>query len=158
MNVRAAKMNAVGVRRFPLYAKDSEDRGRHPEVLAALGGEPRRMDTSTPRPSFETPRERAAPQDDGRGAQFPAVAFRDQSSREIAMFRKNMFRKNSWISRAAIAAACMLLPAASAFASQGPGGGMGTAGNFTQAAMAVLVYGASALIVGAGLIGALRRR
>jgi hypothetical protein len=73
------------------------------------------------------------------------------------MFRKNMFRKNSWISRAAIAA-CALLPAASAFASQGPGGGMGTAGNFTQVAMAILVYGASVLIVGAGLIGALRRR
>jgi hypothetical protein len=35
---------------------------------------------------------------------------------------------------------------------------MGAAGNFTQVAMAVLVYGGSALIVGAGLIGALRRR
>jgi hypothetical protein len=63
------------------------------------------------------------------------------------------------MSRAAIADACavLLLPA-SAFASQGPGGGMGTASNFTQGAMAILVYGASALIVGAGLIGALRRR
>jgi hypothetical protein len=67
-----------------------------------------------------------------------------------------MSRKNASVLCAAIAAA-LLLPA-SAFASQGPGGGMGTAGNFTQAAMAVLVYGASALIVGAGLIGALRRR
>jgi hypothetical protein len=73
------------------------------------------------------------------------------------MFRTNKFRTNSWISRAAVAA-CALLPAAGAVASQGPGGGMGTAGNFTQVAMAVLVYGASALIVGAGLIGALRRR
>jgi hypothetical protein len=73
-------------------------------------------------------------------------------SREIIMSRKN-----SRISRA-IAAACALLPAASAFASQGPGGGMGTASNFTQMAMAILVYGASVLIVGAGLIGALRRR
>jgi hypothetical protein len=35
---------------------------------------------------------------------------------------------------------------------------MGTASNFTQIAMAILVYGASVLIVGAGLIGALRRR
>jgi hypothetical protein len=70
-----------------------------------------------------------------------------------------MPRKKSRISRAAIAAACaVLLPAASAFASQGPGGGMGTASNFAQAAMAILVYGASVLIVGAGLIGALRRR
>jgi hypothetical protein len=69
-----------------------------------------------------------------------------------------MARKNLRLSRAAIAAVCAVLPAASAFASQGPGGGMGTANNFTQIAMAVLVYGASMLIVGAGLIGALRRR
>jgi hypothetical protein len=55
-------------------------------------------------------------------------------------------------------AAALLLPAASAFASQGPGGGMGSASNFTQVTMAVLVYGVSALIIGAGLIGALRRR
>ncbi|MHB8267206.1 hypothetical protein [Bradyrhizobium sp.] len=68
-----------------------------------------------------------------------------------------MSRKNSSVLPAAIAAV-LLLPAASVFASQGPGGGMGTAGSFTQIAMAVLVYGASALIVGAGLIGALRRR
>jgi hypothetical protein len=69
-----------------------------------------------------------------------------------------MSRKNFGLSRTAIAAACAVLPAASAFASQGPGGGMGAASNFTQVAMAILVYGGSALIVGAGLIGALRRR
>jgi hypothetical protein len=86
-------------------------------------------------------------------APFWCVAFRNQSSREIFMSRKN-----SLVLRAAIAAACAVLPAASAFASQGPGGGMGTASNFTQSAMAILVYGASVLIVGAGLIGALRRR
>jgi hypothetical protein len=40
-----------------------------------------------------------------------------------------------------------------ALASQGPS----AAGTFTQVAMAVLVYGASALVVGAGLIGALRQ-
>jgi hypothetical protein len=68
-----------------------------------------------------------------------------------------MSRKTSQASRLAIAACAMLLPAGSALASQGPGGGMGTAGGLTQVAMAVLVYGASALIVGAGLIGALRR-
>ena len=34
---------------------------------------------------------------------------------------------------------------------------MGTAGHFLQLAMAVLVYGISALVVGAGLIGAIRR-
>jgi hypothetical protein len=44
-----------------------------------------------------------------------------------------------------------------AFASQGPGGGPGTASSFTQLAMAVIVYGTSALVVGAGLIGAARR-
>ena len=44
-----------------------------------------------------------------------------------------------------------------ALASQGPGAGMGTASPFTQLAMAVLVYGMSALVVGAGLVGALRR-
>ena len=35
---------------------------------------------------------------------------------------------------------------------------MGTAGSFTRLAMAIIVYGASALIVGTGLIGALRQR
>ena len=69
-----------------------------------------------------------------------------------------MSRRNSRTSRAAIAAACMLLPVASAVASQGPGGGMGTASTLTQVAMAILVYGGSALVVGAGLIGALLRR
>jgi hypothetical protein len=82
-------------------------------------------------------------------APLSSVAFRNQ--REIVMSRKN-----SSVLRAAIAAA-LLLPA-TALASQGPGGGMGTAGNFTQIAMAVLVYGTAALIVGAGLIGALRQR
>jgi hypothetical protein len=45
-----------------------------------------------------------------------------------------------------------------AFASQGPGGGQGSAGSLTQLAMAILVYGASALVIGTGLIGAMRRR
>jgi hypothetical protein len=35
---------------------------------------------------------------------------------------------------------------------------MGTASPLTQTAMAVLVYGMSAMIVGAGLIGAVLRR
>jgi hypothetical protein len=38
---------------------------RHPEVLAVLHGEPRRMATDARGPSFETPHKRAAPQDDG---------------------------------------------------------------------------------------------
>jgi hypothetical protein len=45
-----------------------------------------------------------------------------------------------------------------AFASQGPGGAPGTASSFTQLAMAIVVYGTSALVVGIGLIGAARRR
>jgi hypothetical protein len=43
-----------------------------------------------------------------------------------------------------------------ALASQGPGAGAGTAGHLTQTAMAIIVYGTSALIVCAGLIGAAR--
>jgi hypothetical protein len=68
-----------------------------------------------------------------------------------------MFRRTQ-ITRLAIGACAMLLPVGSALASQGPGGGMGTASSLTQVTMAVLVYGTAALIVGAGLIGALRRR
>jgi hypothetical protein len=65
----------------------------------------------------------------------------------------------SSISRAAIAAAVIVMETSdAAFASQGPGGGMGTAGHLTQVAMAILVYGASALVVAAGLIGAARRQ
>jgi hypothetical protein len=44
-----------------------------------------------------------------------------------------------------------------AFPSQGPGGGPGTASSFTQLAMAIIVYGTSALVVGEGLVGAVRR-
>jgi hypothetical protein len=45
-----------------------------------------------------------------------------------------------------------------ALASQGPGGGMGTASHATQFVMAIIVYGISAIVVGAGLIGAVRGR
>jgi hypothetical protein len=64
-------------------------------------------------------------------------------------------------SRAAIAAAVIVTEvswANAAFASQGPGGGTGTASHLTQVAMAILVYGASALVVTAGLIGAARKQ
>jgi hypothetical protein len=59
---------------------------------------------------------------------------------------------------AATSAVVSSLCATAAFASQGPGGGPGTASGFTQLAMAIIVYGTSALVVGAGLIGAARRR
>jgi len=45
-----------------------------------------------------------------------------------------------------------------ALASQGPGTGPGTASSLTQLAMAVIVYGTSALLVAVGLIGAARGR
>jgi len=50
-----------------------------------------------------------------------------------------------------------MLWASAGLASQGPGAGPGTASHFTQLTMAILVYGVSALVVGAGLIGAVRR-
>jgi hypothetical protein len=68
-------------------------------------------------------------------------------------------RTSHRLSRLASTAAstATVLWAGAAFASQGPGTGLGTASSFTQLAMAVIVYGTSALIVGAGLIGAVRR-
>ena len=54
-------------------------------------------------------------------------------------------------------AASVALGASSALASQGPGVEGGTASPLTQLVMAILVYGVSAAVVGAGLIGALRR-
>jgi hypothetical protein len=59
---------------------------------------------------------------------------------------------------ATISAVAGLSWANAAFASQGPGVSPGTAANFTQVMMAIIVYGTSALVVGAGLIGATRRR
>ena len=59
------------------------------------------------------------------------------------------------ISRLAITAS-LALGASSALAAQGPGVEAGSASPLTQSVMAILVYGASALVVGAGLIGALR--
>jgi hypothetical protein len=59
---------------------------------------------------------------------------------------------------ASAAMAASQLWAHATFASQGPGGGQGTASSFTQLAMAIFVYGASALVIGTGLIGAMRRR
>jgi hypothetical protein len=58
----------------------------------------------------------------------------------------------------AVVAAAGVLCASTALASQGPGAGPGTASSFTQLAMAILVYGASGLVIGAALIGAARQR
>jgi hypothetical protein len=70
-------------------------------------------------------------------------------------------RTSHRLSRFAFAATAMVVCLSwtgAAFASQGPGGGPGTASSFTQLVMAIIVYGTSALVVGAGLIGAARRR
>jgi len=68
-------------------------------------------------------------------------------------------RMNASISRAVLAAFVTIAIADStAFAAQGPGGGTGTASHFTQTVMAVLVYGVVAIVVCAGVIGAVRRR
>src|SRR3981189_767559 len=95
---------------------------------------------------------------------LPSVSSERFRSQEIVMAssrRMASSRKLPRISRAAFvtpfAAACLLW-ASAAFASQGPGGGPGTASSFTQLAMAIIVYGTSALLVGIGLIGAARRR
>jgi hypothetical protein len=65
-----------------------------------------------------------------------------------------------WRSRCAVAALLFQTLASShaALASQGPGGAPGTAGPVAQLVMAIIVYGGSALILAAGLIGSLRRR
>ena len=61
------------------------------------------------------------------------------------------------IAAGTLAATWIALASDSALASQGPGTSAGTASSLTQLAMAILVYGACALVVGAALIGALRR-
>ena len=60
----------------------------------------------------------------------------------------------------AVAAASLLflISAPIALASQGPGGGPGTASASTQLVMAIVIYGGAALLLAAGLIGALRRK
>jgi len=69
-------------------------------------------------------------------------------------------RKWDWKSPFALSLmpAAAVLCANAALASQGPGTGPGTASPLTQLIMAIIVYGTSALLVGAGLIGAARRR
>ena len=56
------------------------------------------------------------------------------------------------------AVATVAISGSTAWASQGPGGGAGTASHFTQTTMAVLVYGVAAVVVCVGLIGAARKR
>jgi hypothetical protein len=77
---------------------------------------------------------------------------------EIVMTSSCMRRSKSLAAMAAASFVAGVSWANAALGSQGPGGGMGTAGHLTQVAMTILVYGASALVVGIGLIGAARGR
>jgi hypothetical protein len=87
------------------------------------------------------------------GVDYRRIFFSYFLFKEIVM---TSLRMNA--SRTAIASIVAMSYAATAFASQGPGGGTGTASHLTQMAMAALVYGISAVVVGAGLIGAVRGR
>jgi hypothetical protein len=84
--------------------------------------------------------------------------FWKHTSEEIIMASSRARERIKRFALAIPAATAALLRAGAALASQGPGGGQGTASGFTQHAMAIIVYGTSALIVGTGLVGALRRR
>lgn len=72
--------------------------------------------------------------------------------------RTSRHHASAWrTARATLAITTVASSVNAAFASQGPGAGTGTASHLIQVGMAVLVYGAAALVVGVGLIGAARR-
>jgi hypothetical protein len=78
-----------------------------------------------------------------------------QAQEEIAM----SFHLRWQSCRAVVAAPLLaLIDSHATLASQGPGGGPGTASPSTQLVMAIVVYGSAALLLAAGLIGALKRR
>jgi hypothetical protein len=77
---------------------------------------------------------------------------------EIVMPFSGKWPPSSFLAVALTSTAVTLLSAHAALASQGPGGGAGTASSFIQQAMAIIVYGTSTLVIGGGLIGAVRRR
>jgi hypothetical protein len=78
-----------------------------------------------------------------------------QAQEEIAMGFHLRWR----LCRAVAAASLLfLISAPIALASQGPGGGPGTASASTQLVMAIVIYGGAALLLAAGLIGLLKRR
>jgi hypothetical protein len=90
-------------------------------------------------------------------AQTVVRIFCELPLQEISMPSSRKWRRTSRAALFLTSAATVLLTVHAALASQGPGGGPGTASSFTQLAMAILVYGTSALVVGSGLIGALRK-
>jgi hypothetical protein len=87
-----------------------------------------------------------------------AYLLEASSSQEIVMTSLRIRHRISRFGFATLSAATILSWTGAALASQGPGGGPGTAGGVTQLTMAIIVYGTSALVVGPGLIGAARRR
>src|SRR5258708_33326998 len=89
---------------------------------------------------------------------LPSVSSASFSSQEIVMASSLTRHRISCFVFVAISVVAGLLWANAAFASQGPGVSPGTASSFTQVMMAIIVYGTSVLLVGAGLIGAVRRR
>jgi hypothetical protein len=77
---------------------------------------------------------------------------------EVVMALSSMKQSGAAFALAAATIVASLSSIEAAFAAQGPGTGAGTASGLTQLAMAVIVYGMSALVVVAGLIGAARGR
>ena len=65
---------------------------------------------------------------------------------------------HKWMMRMALLSANLAVGISPALASQGPGIADGTAPPALQLATALAVYGGSALVIVAGLIGAVRRR
>jgi hypothetical protein len=90
---------------------------------------------------------------------LPRVSSGHASCRnqEIVMAPSHNAHRTASVVCAAASSLAVLSWSAAAFAAQGPGASQGTAGASIQLAMAVLVYGAAALVIGAGLIGAVRR-
>jgi hypothetical protein len=86
-----------------------------------------------------------------------SVSSGSVKSQEIVMASAQLRHRISRLAFTAASALVISCSAGAAFASQGHGGGPGTAGGFTQLAMAIIVYGLSAVIISAGLIGAVRR-
>jgi hypothetical protein len=88
---------------------------------------------------------------------LPSVSSESSSSQEIVIASSRTTQRTSQIAFAIASTVAAVAWTSAAFASQGPGVHPGTASRFTQLAMAIIVYGISALVIGAGLIGAVRR-
>src|SRR5713226_5675074 len=72
--------------------------------------------------------------------------FCSSLTQEIVMTSSCMRDAKSRATLAAIPIVAAVMWTDAAFASQGPGGGLGTASPLTQLAMAIIVYGAAAIV------------